>query len=103
VVFAAAGILAGTSSLAAASANTTPASSSLLVSAHVTVMSPKATLAYWTPARLRAAKPADIITVRSNASAPQAPAGPAGPTGKPGSVPGGVPAGSGAATVIHRR
>ena len=98
VVFAAAGILAGTSSLAAASAHTTPASSSLLVSAHVTVMSPKATLAYWTPARLRAAKPADIITVRSNASAPQAPAS---PTGRPGSVPGGLPADSGAAVAAH--
>ena len=54
-----------------------------------------ATLAYWTPARLRSAKPLDVIaagTAQSPLAAPRA------PTGSPGAVPGGAPLGATTAT-----
>jgi hypothetical protein len=94
VTFAAMGLMAGMSFLAssAASAQTAhpAASHSGLVSTHAKVLSPKATLAYWTPARLRAAKPVGVLTVGPKADKGT---GSARPSGQAGSVRGGSPAG----------
>jgi V8-like Glu-specific endopeptidase len=54
----------------------------------------RATLAYWTPARLKAAKP--ISVVATGTAAPLATR--QGPTGKPGTSPGGLPPGATTAT-----
>ncbi len=54
-----------------------------------------ATLAYWTPARLKAAQPLDVIAA---GTAPAPLAAPQKPTGTPGKVPGGAPLGATTAT-----
>ena len=59
----------------------------------------KSILAYWTPARLRAAKPVDVIDAGARPDV-QPPA--AHPAGKPGSIPGGLPAGRGRAVTRSR-
>jgi hypothetical protein len=66
------------------------------------VMSTKAALAYWTPARLRAAKPVSIIHVAPKAVKRTATAR---PSGEPGSIRGGLPAGAAAdaAAEVPRR
>jgi hypothetical protein len=106
VMLAAASLLAGTSFLAASAASAAEAhttahrsahSSALVssISSHAQVMTVKQTLAYWTPARLRAAKPVSIITASPKAS--RGVAASARPTGQPGLVPGGSPEGDHAA------
>jgi hypothetical protein len=99
VTIAAVSLLAGTSLLAssAASAGATAHhgnGAGALVSSPVKPMSVKQTLAYWTPARMRAAKPVSVITVRPKANTGAVSARPAG---KPGSVRGGFPGGATAA------
>lgn len=99
---AAAGILAGTSLLAAptASAVTRPAGLAAdAIGFHAKTAGQKAALAYWTPARLRAAKPADIINAGARPPARPATTRPAGPAD---SVPGGLPAGRGPAAVLRQ-
>jgi hypothetical protein len=102
VMLAAASLLAGTSFLAssAAEAHTTahvthasahPSALVSSVSSHAKVMTVKQTLAYWTRARMRAAKPISVITVSPKASRGVAVS--ARPAGKPGRVAGGLPAG----------
>jgi V8-like Glu-specific endopeptidase len=104
VAFVAASFLAGTSFLAtsAASAGTvashgaravTEHSAASLVRSPGKVMSAKATLAYWTRARLRAAKPVSVLTVSPKALRG---ATSARPTGKPSRVQGGLPEGASA-------
>ena len=107
VAFAAAGVLAGTSLLAAPAANAhttnrasnSPAPVATSVGSHAKVMSAKATLAYWTPARLRAAKPVSIVIKGGPKAGPGGAS--AQPTGKPASVRGGLPAGGGAAAAAQ--
>lgn len=64
------------------------------------LISPRATLAYWTAARLRSARPADLIHAGARASVRPATARPAG---KAGHVTGGLPAGAGAALAAISR
>lgn len=59
----------------------------------------KSVLAYWTPARLRAAKPVDVIDAGAKPDVRPAAAHPAG---KPASIPGGLPAGRGFAVTRLR-
>jgi hypothetical protein len=94
-VMAAAGILVGTSWLAAlpaASAHPHPAAFGPAVATGGTVKVPsqRAELAYWTPARLRSAKPADLIIAGAR---PHLGPVTGHPTGKLISVPGGLPQG----------
>lgn len=91
VTIAALSLAAGTSLLASSAAYagaTAHRSAGGLVSSHAKVMSVQQTLAYWTRARLRAAKAVSVITVSPKTSTGAAPAR---PTGKPGSARGGFP------------
>jgi hypothetical protein len=99
VLIAAASLAAGTSFLASSAsyAGTTAQRGAGGVvtsqaSPHAKVMSARQTLAYWTPARLRAAKPVSVITVSPKAHVRAAT--PARPAGKPGIVRGGFPGGA---------
>jgi hypothetical protein len=96
---AAVSILAGTFWLAASSAASAQASTAARPPAavgvtHAAKLSSRAVLAYWTPARLRAAKPVDVVVAGARPHL-----GPATgrPTGKPGGVPGGPAAAAGLA------
>jgi V8-like Glu-specific endopeptidase len=102
VALAGAGILAGTLWLAAvpaAFAQPGPAGGgpASATGGVAKVPSQRAELAYWTLARMRAAKPADIIVVRGRP--PLRPAT-GHPTGEPGSVPGGLPQGPAAGAAV---
>jgi V8-like Glu-specific endopeptidase len=109
--FAALVVLAGTSVLAAsaAGAQTLPSrgataaadgGGAAAVSSDAKVMSVKATLSYWTRARLRAAKPVSVLSVSPGKAGPGA--GPARPAGKPAAVPGGLPDGARAGAVARQ-
>jgi hypothetical protein len=98
------GLVAGTSVLAASAASAqtmpgrsaaamAPGSGAAVVSSHAKVLSVKATLSYWTPARLRAAKPVSVITVRPRGQASGGGIS-ASPSGKPAAVAGGLPDGA---------
>jgi hypothetical protein len=84
--------LLGTAGLAAPAASASPSPVTGGAAEHA--MSQKATLAYWTAARLRSARPADLITAGPRASVRPATAR---PTGKAARVAGGLPAGAGIA------
>jgi len=62
----------------------------------------KSVLAYWTRARLRAAKPVDVINAGNRPDVQPPAAHPAHPAGRPGSIPGGLPAGRGLAVTRSR-
>lgn len=101
VMIAAAGLLAGTSLLASSASYAGAASqrgAGGLVRSHAKVMDARQALAYWTPARLRAAKPVSVITVSPKARTGAASAGPAG---RPGSVRGGFPGGAASAAATQ--
>ncbi len=72
----------GSAGTAASASQATPQA----VGGHASI-SERATLAYWTPARLKSAKPVDVIAT-GNANSLGAPQG---PTGEPMEVPGGAP------------
>jgi hypothetical protein len=89
--------LLGTVGLAAPAASASPAQagpSPVTGGAAEHALSQRATLAYWTAARLRSARPADLITAGPRASVRPATAR---PTGKAARVAGGLPAGAGIA------
>jgi hypothetical protein len=75
----------GSAGTAASASQPTPQT----VGGHASI-SEKATLAYWTPARLKSAKPVDVIATGSANSLGTT----HGPTGKPIEVPGGAPLGA---------
>ena len=72
----------GSAGTAASASQATPQA----IGGHASI-SEKATLAYWTPARLKSAKPVDVIATGN----PNSLGAPQGPTGKPMEVPGGAP------------
>ncbi len=84
--------LLGTAGLAAPAASASPSPVTGGAAEHA--LSQKATLAYWTAARLRSARPADLITAGPRASVRPATAR---PTGKAARVAGGLPASAGIA------
>jgi V8-like Glu-specific endopeptidase len=81
------GLLLAAGSAGTAASASQPQSQSGAVGVHAQSNQAAATLAYWTPARLKAATPVDVIA----AGRAQTLAAPHGPTGKPGEVPGGTP------------
>jgi hypothetical protein len=93
-----AGLAGGLIAVPAASAHTSALAASPhtggVVSSVARVPSEKAVLAYWTPARLRAAKPADVIVA---GRAPDVRRPTAKQSGRPGLVTGGLPGGQGRA------
>jgi hypothetical protein len=98
----AAGVMAGAGLAApAAGALTHPAGhhqASGVIGGFAHVWSRQRTLAYWTPARMRAARPAGLIDAGAGLAG-DLPLGQ--PTGKPESAPGGLPHGRGSAAVYR--
>jgi hypothetical protein len=90
----------GASAMASTTAaGSSAASSPTVIHSAVRVPSAKAVLAYWTPARLRAAKPADVVIA---GKAPKMVPATARQPGKPGQVAGGLPNGHPAVTPSTR-
>ena len=79
---------------ASAQASGHVAGSAAVIHSTAAVPSQRAVLAYWTPARLKAAKSADVIIAGSK---PKVVPATEAPPGKPGHVAGGLPGGRGAA------
>jgi len=82
--------LAMTIPAAAAPATTAQAAASAVSGQSLSATQQQATLSYWTPARMKAATPIDVVTANPGAVSPITPADPA-TRGKPGKSPGGLP------------
>jgi hypothetical protein len=81
----------GTAGTATAASQPTPdVSGAPAVTGPAVQSTQNATLAYWTPARLKSAVPVNVVHAGTAAPATASP----GPTGKPGAVPGGAPPGA---------